>query len=322
MRARLVEHSRPDGVEQRCAASPSRCPSRSAGILEDRLDGGSLHDAFERLGRIPTQAQARVSARRATDIERRLLGLDPDGVVLSERRTIDDQDGDPDRAHRDAVRRRALRVRGRAPARRRRGGVVSPSRRATSVSISVARTSRSRCGTLERSDAADAEPRLAREHDRSRRMPSAAQTASPTRWSRLGRARWPARPGRDGGVGIPVSSTGRPGRIVLFPNFPGPWVDYPLRDRLGDGLGYPSRSSTMLAPIPSPRHGWAPARRLDDRDADARHGHRWRSGHRWQAPSSARRDAGEIGHQTVRRTAAVAAAATRAAPRRTRRPGR
>ena len=31
----------------------------------------------------------------ATDIERRLLGLDPDGVVLSERRTIDDQDGVP-----------------------------------------------------------------------------------------------------------------------------------------------------------------------------------------------------------------------------------
>ena len=46
-------------------------------------------------GRIPTRAQARVSARPATDIERRLLGLDPDGVVLSERRTIDDQDGIP-----------------------------------------------------------------------------------------------------------------------------------------------------------------------------------------------------------------------------------
>ena len=36
-----------------------------------------------------------MSARPASDIERRLLGLDPDGVVLSERRTIDDQDGVP-----------------------------------------------------------------------------------------------------------------------------------------------------------------------------------------------------------------------------------
>lgn len=70
-------------------------PPTCAGILEDDLAGGSLHDAFERLGRIPTRAQARVSARPASDIERRLLGLDPDGVVLSERRTIDDQDGIP-----------------------------------------------------------------------------------------------------------------------------------------------------------------------------------------------------------------------------------
>jgi GntR family transcriptional regulator len=70
-------------------------PPTCAGILEEDLVGGSLHDAFERLGRIPTRAQARVSARPASDIERRLLGLDPDGVVLSERRTIDDQDGVP-----------------------------------------------------------------------------------------------------------------------------------------------------------------------------------------------------------------------------------
>jgi GntR family transcriptional regulator len=70
-------------------------PPTCAGILDDDLAGGSLHEAFERLGRIPMRAQARVSARPATDIERRLLGLDPDGVVLSERRTIDDQDGVP-----------------------------------------------------------------------------------------------------------------------------------------------------------------------------------------------------------------------------------
>jgi GntR family transcriptional regulator len=87
-RLRLAD-DRPMAIE-RVVAAPT-----CAGILDDDLEGGSLHDAFERLGRIPTRAQARVSARPATDIERRLLGLDPDGVVLSERRTIDDQDGVP-----------------------------------------------------------------------------------------------------------------------------------------------------------------------------------------------------------------------------------
>jgi GntR family transcriptional regulator len=87
-RLRLAD-GRPMAIE-RVVATPT-----VAGVLDDDLEGGSLHDAFERLGRIPTRAQARVSARQATDIERRLLGLDPDGVVLSERRTIDDQDGVP-----------------------------------------------------------------------------------------------------------------------------------------------------------------------------------------------------------------------------------
>ena len=93
-RAIVVERLRladdvPMAIE-RAVATPA-----CAGILEDDLAGGSLHAAFERLGRIPTRAQARVSARPATDIERSLLGLDPGGVVLSERRTIDDQDGIP-----------------------------------------------------------------------------------------------------------------------------------------------------------------------------------------------------------------------------------
>ncbi len=87
-RLRLAD-DQPMAIE-RVVATPTL-----AGVLDDDLSGGSLHDAFERLGRIPTRAQARVSARPATDIERRLLGLDPDGVVLSERRTIDDQDGIP-----------------------------------------------------------------------------------------------------------------------------------------------------------------------------------------------------------------------------------
>lgn len=87
-RLRLAD-DRPMAIER--VVTPPSC----AGILDEDLEHRSLHDAFERLGRIPTRAQARVSARRATDIERRLLGLDPDGVVLSERRTIDDQDGTP-----------------------------------------------------------------------------------------------------------------------------------------------------------------------------------------------------------------------------------
>ncbi len=87
-RLRLADE-RPMAIER--VVTPPSC----AGILDQDLEHGSLHDAFERLGRIPTRAQARVSARRATDIERRLLGLDPDGVLLSERRTIDDQEGTP-----------------------------------------------------------------------------------------------------------------------------------------------------------------------------------------------------------------------------------
>jgi glucokinase len=39
------------------------------------------------------------------------------------------------------------------------------------------------------------------------------------------------------GVGIPGLFDRATGRILLFPNFPGPWVEYPLRDRLSAGLG-------------------------------------------------------------------------------------
>ena len=63
---------------------------------------GRSTSLFERLGRIPTRAQARVSAALGHRLERSLLGSDPDGVVLSERRTIDDQDGIPT-THRDAL---------------------------------------------------------------------------------------------------------------------------------------------------------------------------------------------------------------------------
>lgn len=61
--------------------------------LGDDFRGGSLHEAFRGVGRIPTEAHAEVSARRATSRERDLLGLPPSGIVISERRTIFDQDG-------------------------------------------------------------------------------------------------------------------------------------------------------------------------------------------------------------------------------------
>ncbi len=58
----------------------------------DHLGEGSLHDAFEATGRIPSRATAQVEARPATARERELLELEPGGVVLCERRVIYDQD--------------------------------------------------------------------------------------------------------------------------------------------------------------------------------------------------------------------------------------
>ena len=39
------------------------------------------------------------------------------------------------------------------------------------------------------------------------------------------------------GVGIPGLFERATGQIMLFPNFPGPWQGYPLRDRVAEGLG-------------------------------------------------------------------------------------
>jgi glucokinase len=41
------------------------------------------------------------------------------------------------------------------------------------------------------------------------------------------------------GLGIPGLFDRGAGTITLFPNFPGPWVGYPLRDRVAAGLGLP-----------------------------------------------------------------------------------
>ena len=53
----------------------------------------SLHDAFRSVGRRPTEAYAEVSAHRATKRQHDLLDLPQSGVVISELRTIYDQDG-------------------------------------------------------------------------------------------------------------------------------------------------------------------------------------------------------------------------------------
>ncbi|MFV9672775.1 MAG: GntR family transcriptional regulator [Acidimicrobiia bacterium] len=70
-------------------------PADDPGLLDEDLTSGSLHDAFERRGRIPSRALAEVGARAATERERDLLELPEDGVILSEVRTIFDQDGTP-----------------------------------------------------------------------------------------------------------------------------------------------------------------------------------------------------------------------------------
>lgn len=66
-----------------------------AEVLDEDLAEGSLHAALERMGRIPTRAQAWVSARVAQGRERKLLDLEEPAVMLVERRVIADQDERP-----------------------------------------------------------------------------------------------------------------------------------------------------------------------------------------------------------------------------------
>jgi GntR family transcriptional regulator len=90
----LVERLRlADGVPmaiERAALIPELAP-----ILERDLATGSLHMAMEQLGHRPTTSHAQVTARLADPREARLLGLDDVGVLLCERRVIEDQDGVP-----------------------------------------------------------------------------------------------------------------------------------------------------------------------------------------------------------------------------------
>jgi GntR family transcriptional regulator len=88
----LIERLRiADGVPmaiERATLVPELAP-----ILECDLVTGSLHTAMEQLGHRPTTSHAQVTARLADPRERRLLGLDEVGVLLCERRVIEDQDG-------------------------------------------------------------------------------------------------------------------------------------------------------------------------------------------------------------------------------------
>src|SRR5690606_34459532 len=68
-------------------------PKDLALALDDGFHEGSLHDAFRAIGRNPTEAHAEVQARRATKRERQLLGLPQNGIIITEHRTIYDQDG-------------------------------------------------------------------------------------------------------------------------------------------------------------------------------------------------------------------------------------
>jgi len=64
-------------------------------VLDEDLAAGSLHSTMEKMGRVPTRAQAWVSARLADARERRLLDLRDPAVILTERRVITDQNGQP-----------------------------------------------------------------------------------------------------------------------------------------------------------------------------------------------------------------------------------
>lgn len=70
-------------------------PVGLAASLDSDLEHGSLHEAFERVGRFPTEALAEVSARHPTKRQRELLELPASGIILCELRTISDQDGLP-----------------------------------------------------------------------------------------------------------------------------------------------------------------------------------------------------------------------------------
>ena len=70
-------------------------PDCAAVLAEEDLEAGSLHEALRALGRRPTTALCRISARTATAAECRLLDLPSRSAVLQEQRVITDAEGAP-----------------------------------------------------------------------------------------------------------------------------------------------------------------------------------------------------------------------------------
>jgi len=64
-------------------------------LLDADLERGSLHTAVSKLGRIPTQGHARISAAVADGREATLLDIDVSSALLVEQRLILDQHGRP-----------------------------------------------------------------------------------------------------------------------------------------------------------------------------------------------------------------------------------
>lgn len=70
-------------------------PMEIAVAIDLETIDGSLHRAFIAAGHVPSKAEAEVTARLSTDYEQEHLEIEPASVVLSEQRTIFDQDGRP-----------------------------------------------------------------------------------------------------------------------------------------------------------------------------------------------------------------------------------
>ena len=73
----------------------SALPGQLEAVLEEDLEGGSLHEALRKLGRVPFVARGTLTCRLASAEEARLLEIARAGPLLVERRLVTDQDGQP-----------------------------------------------------------------------------------------------------------------------------------------------------------------------------------------------------------------------------------
>jgi GntR family transcriptional regulator len=66
-------------------------PISCAAVLNDDLEQGSLHDALQALGEVPTRATGTLVAANAGEEDVALLGVRPDAALLVEERLIVNQ---------------------------------------------------------------------------------------------------------------------------------------------------------------------------------------------------------------------------------------